>query len=237
MKLVEALALRQVGQVGLKPREMATLAFERRFTKRKAMAWAMPGATVRDGVGEATHLEEAPLPVETSTTSSTHALLAVDISAAERFAVTGSNHGAVTVTPLDHDDAPTKRKMRRHRSAVCGVQWYAGDDGVFMSAGTDGSVYIWDAARQDVVCELGTSTGIYAAAMSRIIEGPPCVVACGCRDGSIRLSDARSGSSTTRLDGGHRNAVTSVEITFPLYRDRIFLLFLPVSTWLIILVA
>ena len=95
---------------------------------------------------------------------------------------------------------------QKHTKMISTVQWYPIDDGAFLSAGYDGKVFLWDANVFEIVHEFTTNNVVYRAKFHD--DGR--LIATGLANGSIRLCDCNSASSSQVLNG-HRMAVTSVQ--------------------------
>eukprot|EP00163_Fabomonas_tropica_P032924 TRINITY_DN8452_c0_g2_i2.p1 TRINITY_DN8452_c0_g2~~TRINITY_DN8452_c0_g2_i2.p1 ORF type:complete len:507 (+),score=59.14 TRINITY_DN8452_c0_g2_i2:1405-2925(+) len=114
------------------------------------------------------------------------------------------------------------RHLPRHRAVVSAVQWYPHDNGMFVSAGMDGLVIVWDAhVFEPVMVYGGDREGlilqregqqmlrhVYAAEMSEI-GTTQSLVACGTNEAVIRLFDLRTLASAQTLVG-HRQEVRAV---------------------------
>lgn len=110
--------------------------------------------------------------------------------------------------------APLATVAQAHtRGMISATQWWPVDNGVFITAGCDGMVKLWDANEMRPVWSFNLSgseksTVVHDACMSNI-AAEHMLIATANQAGVVRLCDPRSGSGTHVLVG-HKNAVLSL---------------------------
>ena len=100
-----------------------------------------------------------------------------------------------------------------HKNMISAAQWWPVDNGVFITAGCDGMVKLWDANEMRPVWSFNIVgprglTAVHDACMSNI-AAEHMLIATANQGGVIRLCDPRSGSGTHVLVG-HKTAVLSL---------------------------
>ena len=164
-------------------------------------------------------------------------------SVEHRYILAGLSFGSLQVFDLQqtsgpsHDTNPDDTRLvtsfkslavnaRAHNHMIISTQWWPVDNGIFITAGCDGLVKLWDAnemcavwsfnlqrqgPRQPVHSQARRMSGgavLYDAKMSNIAV-EHMLIATATKNGSIRLCDPRSGSGTHTLVG-HKSPVLSL---------------------------
>lgn len=106
--------------------------------------------------------------------------------------------------------------VQGHRYRVSRVQWYPTDIGMFMSAGFDGRVHLWDTERQDVALTFSFTGNARDSTFVRVCSAEMRTTASGCtiavatsRSKAVSLCDVQSGTMIQKLVG-HPDCVHSV---------------------------
>lgn len=102
-----------------------------------------------------------------------------------------------------------------HDAAVRVVCWYASDTGMFVSAGADGKIGIWDTNELQAVVWFNFRTGdvlnsVNACAVSSFPQSGHIVAAGTTYNHNVRLCDIKTGAFTHMLLG-HTDVITSVQ--------------------------
>ena len=114
-------------------------------------------------------------------------------------------HGSQAALPL----APGPEQVARaHAKSVVSVQWYPVDSGLFVSAGADGAVKLWDANAFAAVLKIPHPAPVTGAFMSPGAT-QHCYIATGAEDGEVRVADPVHGAFVLTLSG-HAGPVTSL---------------------------
>ena len=147
----------------------------------------------------------------------------LDLEPAEsRFLLAGCGDGTVTLSDVRAAAAAHRRPglaalplapgpeqaARAHAKSVVSVQWYPVDSGLFVSAGTDGAVKLWDANAFAAVLDIPHPAPVTGAFMSPGAT-QHCYVATGALDGEVRVADPVHGAFVLTLSG-HAGPVTSL---------------------------
>jgi len=132
----------------------------------------------------------------------------------QKFLLAGSSEGKITVTELDVISnqktvlKPIINLHKAHQYAISSVQWYNRDTGMFISAGMDGFIHIWDTNCLKIACKFNMGGKIYRALMSPMAVNNS-LIACASTDKLMRLVDLNSGACTHALTG-HQNTICNV---------------------------
>lgn len=101
-----------------------------------------------------------------------------------------------------------EQSLRAHSKPATSVQWYPVDSGLFVSAGADSAVKLWDANAFSVVLQVPHPSPVTGAFMSPGAT-QHCFVASGAEDGRVRVADPVHGAFVVTLDG-HAGPVISL---------------------------
>ena len=147
----------------------------------------------------------------------------LDIEPAEcRFLLAGCGDGTVSLSDVRKAAEAHRRPglaalplapgpeqaTSAHAKSVVSVQWYPVDSGLFVSAGADGAVKLWDANAFAAVLEIPHPAPVTGAFMSPGAT-QHCYVATGAEDGEVRVADPVHGAFVLTLSG-HAGPVTSL---------------------------
>ena len=150
------------------------------------------------------------------------------LSPSHRYVLAASMQGFIallpttTTTPVpDRSQLPVSRvRVRAHTSAVHAVQWYPTDDSLFVSAGSDGAVRLFDASTlSEAFATTTTAYGMTSNTMWCVDIRDGGLIVSGSEDGRTILVDPRVGIVMHMgLDLGtrsttHRTATTTTTTT------------------------
>jgi len=133
-----------------------------------------------------------------------------------RYILSGTSDGLVAIydtqnrsgTPKHSADLVGLTSSVGTRTSTSVVQWYPGDNGLFVSSGADGQLKVWDANVLSTPVEtFALGKRIYCHHISGI--NPSCV-AVGTETNHVRIVDLRAGSSVQELRG-HQSSILSVK--------------------------
>ena len=145
----------------------------------------------------------------------------LDLEAAERrFLLAACSDGTVSLLdtrgaaesgralPAALPSGPEQSLRGAHSRPATSVQWYPVDSGLFVSAGADSKVKLWDANAFSVVLQVPHPSPVTGAFMSPGAT-QHCFVASGAEDGRVRVADPVHGAFVVTLDG-HAGPVISL---------------------------
>jgi DNA excision repair protein ERCC-8 len=143
------------------------------------------------------------------------ASLALDTLCADRFLLAGLGGGELRLHDLEQsaergpvaqvDRAAAKRLG--HKYAVSCAQWFAGDNGLFVTGSPDGACVVWDTSAFLPAFRFPLQAAVSDAALSPLPGGRSGkLIATATRDPKVRLCDLASGGTSQVLEG-HRGSV------------------------------
>ncbi len=197
---MSGLALLRRREVEARPRRQRAL--EREVTGRRARSLALLCARPRDLFP--THCQGGGV-----------ASLALDALCADRFLLAGLGGGELRLHDLElpADRGPVAQvdrasaKRLGHKYAVSCAQWFAGDNGLFVTGSPDGACVVWDTSAFLPAFRFPLQAAVSDAALSPLPGGRSGkLIATATRDPKVRLCDLASGGTSQVLEG-HRGSV------------------------------
>eukprot|EP00298_Acanthocystis_sp_HF-20_P003521 c13868_g1_i2.p1 GENE.c13868_g1_i2~~c13868_g1_i2.p1 ORF type:complete len:396 (+),score=141.78 c13868_g1_i2:54-1190(+) len=125
-----------------------------------------------------------------------------------RYVLSGGSDCQIVITDsLKNEVVTTIDKGKGHKFAVTSVCWYPCDTGMFLSAGFDETVVVWDTNTSKKAIKFPLGCHVYQISMSQIASSHA-LVAVATKSRTLRLCDLRTGTSTHCLLG-HQGAIFS----------------------------
>jgi WD40 repeat protein len=100
---------------------------------------------------------------------------------------------------------------KAHTASVTAVEWYAIDNGLFVSGSKDRTVKLWDPNCVALVTNIAVLETV-AAVRPGLDSGQASIVAAGCSNGCVQLVDILQGSAAQTLSGSRNTGGSATPI-------------------------